>query len=60
MWGTFRLETGEGGWEGTWAVQVREQGTWYNALGDGSGDYAGMKMWWKLNYGIGQGEILEQ
>src|SRR3990172_4255505 len=36
MWGTWRLETDEGGlWKGTWAGQVTEGGAWYNGAGDG-------------------------
>jgi hypothetical protein len=60
MWGTWRLETDEGGlWEGTWAGQMTEQGSWYNAVGDGIDLYAGMKMWVNMNFGDCQIKVLE-
>jgi hypothetical protein len=58
MWGTFRLVTAQGGWEGTWAGQMTEQGPKYNAIGDGFGDNAGMKLWVNVDYGVCTGEIL--
>ncbi|HSF80557.1 MAG TPA: hypothetical protein VLA49_04965 [Anaerolineales bacterium] len=60
MWGTFRMETDEGGlWKGTWAGMDTGQGSWYNAVGDGFGLYAGMKIWVKVNYGDCQVSFLE-
>ncbi|UCH60846.1 MAG: hypothetical protein JSV61_05020 [Anaerolineales bacterium] len=60
MWGTFSLETDEGGlWKGTWAGRDTEQGSWYNAVGDGYGLYAGMKIWVDKNYDVCQVSILE-
>lgn len=60
MWGTWRLETDEGGlWEGTWAGQVTGQGSWYNGVGDGIGLYTGMTMLVDMNYGVCQIRILE-
>jgi hypothetical protein len=59
MWGTFELETDDGGWEGTWAGLMTNQGPRYNAVGDGIGDYAGMKLWINVNYGVCTGSILE-
>lgn len=60
MWGTWRLVTDEGGiWEGTWAGMMTEQGSWYHAVGDGMGMYAGMKMWVDMNFGDCRIKILE-
>ncbi len=60
MWGTFHFVTDEGGvWDGTWAGMATAGGSWYNAVGDGSGMYAGMKMWVDMNYGVCQVRILE-
>jgi hypothetical protein len=60
IWGTWRLETDEGGaWEGTWNGMMTEAGAWYNARGDGSGLYTGMKMWVDMNFGACQVTILE-
>lgn len=60
IWGTFRLETDEGGlWEGTWAGMMTEAGSWYQAVGNGYGIYAGMKIWVDMNYGVCQTTILK-
>lgn len=57
MWGTFRIENEDGGWEGTFAGHFG--GEWYNAVGDGFGDYDGMKMWWNKYYSDCSGSVLE-
>jgi len=59
MWGTFWLENDYGGWEGTWAGLMTVQGPRYNAVGDGFGDYAGMKLWINVHNGVCTGSILE-
>lgn len=60
MWGTFRLETDEGGvWEGTWAGRMTEQGSRYHAVGTGFGLYSGMKIWVDMNYGDCQVQLRE-
>lgn len=59
IWGTWRLETDEGGaWEGTWNGMMTEAGAWYNARGDGSGMYTGMKMFVDMSFGECQVTIL--
>ena len=59
-WGTWRLETDEGGlWVGTAAGQVTEQGTWYNGVGKGIGLYDGMTLFVDMNYGVCNIRILE-
>lgn len=59
MWGTFWLENDYGGWKGTWAGLMTVQGSGYNAVGDGFGDYSGMKLWINVNNGVCTGSILE-
>ncbi len=58
QWGTFHIEVGEDGWEGTWAGLV---GQWYNGVGKGFGEFSGMKMWMHVNFinGTCSGTILE-
>ena len=59
MWGTFRMETDEGGlWKGTWAGKMTEGGSFYQGVGDGFGLYAGMKLFVDMNYGVCQITIL--
>ncbi len=61
MWGTFHMVTDEGGtWKGTWAGRDTGQGSWYNAVGNGFGKYAGMKIWIDKNYDDCQVTFLEQ
>jgi hypothetical protein len=57
MWGTFHIENEDGGWEGTYAGEYREET--YNAVADGYGAYAGLKMWWNMRPEGCSGTILE-
>ena len=46
MWGEFAFQSEEGGaWNGTWNGMMTADGSWYNAVGNGSGMYAGLKLW---------------
>jgi hypothetical protein len=55
MWGTFSLETDEGGlWEGTWQGMATMEGSYYLAVGNGFGLYDGMKTWVDSGYGVCQ------
>lgn len=61
MWGTFRYETTEGGiWEGTWAGRMTDEGSWYNATGNGYGIYAGMKIFVDKVFDVTTITILER
>lgn len=60
MWGTFVFISDEGGkWTGTWAGQMTEAGSWYNATGNGEGMYAGMKLWIDKDYDLTSARILD-
>jgi hypothetical protein len=59
MWGTFTFISDEGGsWTGTWNGQMTENGSWYNAVGNGQGIYAGMKLWIDKGFETTRGRIL--
>lgn len=46
MWGTFTFVSDSGGtWKGTWNGMMTSQGGWYNAVGSGDGEFAGLKLW---------------
>lgn len=46
MWGTFTFLSDSGGtWKGTWNGMMTSQGSWYNAVGVGEGEFAGLKLW---------------
>ena len=47
QWGTYLLEVGEDGWEGTWAGLV---GEWYKGVAKGFGEFSGMKMWMHVDF----------
>lgn len=60
MWGTFTFVSDEGGsWTGTWNGQLTENGSWYNAVGNGKGIYAGMKLWVNKGYDTTSMRILD-
>ena len=59
MWGEFTFHSDEGGtWKGTWNGMMTSDGSWYNAVGKGYGQYEGLKLW--IDKGIDQttGRIL--
>ena len=46
MWGVFTFQSDEGGiFKGTWNGMMTADGSWYNAVGNGSGMYEGLKLW---------------
>jgi len=46
MWGKFTFRSDEGGiFKGTWNGMMTADGSWYNAVGNGSGEYEGLKLW---------------
>ena len=60
MWGTFTFESDSGGtWSGTWNGKMTSQGSWYNAVGVGGGEFAGLKLWMDKDFDQLTGRILD-
>jgi hypothetical protein len=59
-WGTFRLETAEGGvWEGIWEGTVTPTSSSLRAVGHGHGLYEGQQVFTTLESGAFSGYILD-